>query len=30
VFLRGFETLSGRVVWGTVLIVVGVYLITAL
>jgi uncharacterized membrane protein len=30
VFLRGFETLSGRVVWGTVLIVLGVYLITAL
>ncbi len=29
-FLRGIETLSGRVVLGTLLIVLGVYLITAL
>jgi hypothetical protein len=28
-FLRGVEILSGRVVFGTVLIVLGVYLITA-
>jgi uncharacterized membrane protein len=30
VFLRGVETLSGRIVTGTLLIVLGVYLITAL
>jgi DME family drug/metabolite transporter len=30
VFLRGLETLSGRVILGTVLIVLGVYVITAL
>jgi DME family drug/metabolite transporter len=30
VFLRGLETLSGRVIVGTVLIVLGVYFITAL
>ena len=29
-FLRGVEALSGRVVLGTLLIVLGVYLITAL
>jgi hypothetical protein len=29
-FLRGVETLSGRVVLGTLLMVLGVYLITAL
>jgi uncharacterized membrane protein len=29
-FLRGVETLTGRIVAGTVLIVLGVYLITAL
>jgi uncharacterized membrane protein len=29
-FLRGVETLSGRVVLGTLLIVLGVYLLTAL